>query len=763
MSTAQIAVLGRNRIELSGLDQTPVRSSRGVTLTAFMFLALYGAMRWGTMLSGSPAGRLFGLLALTLLIAWLGGHIAATRLWARVVAAVGILLAALAMIPVSGFPLRWLVDLRIAVLARSISHGLSALPHVIVPYSGHQVATGGVIVLGAGMLMLAAALALCTTHGRVGQARLVAAAVPLIVLAIVPSVLAEPRLASIHGVILFLGLMAFLFSERVAPRRVAGAMTFALLAAVLALILSPAVETSRAWIDVKTIGASRLRFGERFNWAQTYGPLDWPRQGSDVMSVQARFPSYWKAEDLDLFNGSGWVSSLVGEGSALAGVSRASLARWTEPLTITLSAMSTTDVIAAGVASPPRSNAMIVIPGNAPGTWQSERQLGPNTSYQVDVYSPRPTGAELAAAPARYPMGVLAPELQLILPISPRTQRLTGDASGQVQFEPFGSHYRLEPSGGLNRADESLIVRNSPYAPVSRLAARLRADASTPYAYVEAVLRYLGDGFTYDQDTHRGPDPLLTFLFKTHQGYCQQFAGSMALLLRMGGIPARVATGFTTGTYDAQTHSYVVSDLGAHAWVEAWFAGYGWVTFDPTPDADPALSGTPSLPAVQSSSATYRGPGSAHRARRAGAAAPKGPRHRGQASGRSTGGVSALAILVAVLIALALGLAGLLWRAPRTPEAYVEELDRAFTRSRHPPAPEVTLAGLERRFADSPDAAQYMRALSQARFAGQPTLPSAEQRRAARRRLGRELGPLGWAWAFIALPPLAGRRGPRLH
>ena len=760
MSTAQIAVLGRNRIELSGLDQTPARSSRGVTLTAFMFLALYGAMRWGTMVSGSPAGRLFGLLALTLLIAWLGGHIAATRLWARVAAAVGILLAALAMIPVSGFPLRWLVDLRIAVLARSIGRGLSALPHVIVPYSGHQVATGGVIVLGAGMLMLAAALALCTTHGRVGQARLVAAAVPLIVLAIVPSVLAEPRLPSIHGVILFLGLMAFLFSERVAPRRVAGAMTFALLAAVLALILSPVVETSRAWIDVKTIGASRLRFGESFNWAQTYGPLNWPRQGSDVMSVQARFPSYWKAEDLDLFNGSGWVSSLVGEGYALAGVSRVNQARWTEPLTITLSGMATTDVIAAGVASAPR--AMIVVPGSAPGTWQSERQLGPNTSYQVDVYSPQPTQAELASAPARYPMADLAPELQLLIPISGATPRDTvPDAS--VQFEPFGSRGRFANLSGLSPAEEAAQVHYSAYAPAFRLAERLHAHAHTPYAYVEAVLHYLGDGFTYDQDTPRGPNPLIRFLFKTHQGYCQQFAGSMALLLRMGGIPARVATGFTTGTYDAQTHSYVVSDLGAHAWVEAWFAGYGWVTFDPTPDADPALSGTPSLPAVQSSSATYRGPGSAHGARRAGAAAHKGPRHRGQASARSTGGVSALAILVPVLIALALGLAGLLWRAPRTPEAYVEELDRAFARSRHPPGLEVTLAGLERRFADSPDAAQYMRALSQARFAGQATLPSAEQRRAARRRLGRELGPLGWAWAFIALPPLAGRRGPRLH
>src|SRR3712207_2294936 len=64
----------------------------------------------------------------------------------------------------------------------------------------------------------------------------------------------------------------------------------------------------------------------------------------------------------------------------------------------------------------------------------------------------------------------------------------------------------------------------------------------------------------------------------------------MALLLRMGGVPARVATGFTTGSLDRQQNEYVVRDLDAHSWVEAWFPGYGWVTRDPTPAAAPARS-----------------------------------------------------------------------------------------------------------------------------------------------------------------------------
>ena len=64
----------------------------------------------------------------------------------------------------------------------------------------------------------------------------------------------------------------------------------------------------------------------------------------------------------------------------------------------------------------------------------------------------------------------------------------------------------------------------------------------------------------------------------------------MALLLRMGGVPARVSTGFTTGVLDRKAGEYVVRDLDAHSWVEVWYAGYGWVTIDPTPAAAPARS-----------------------------------------------------------------------------------------------------------------------------------------------------------------------------
>ena len=55
----------------------------------------------------------------------------------------------------------------------------------------------------------------------------------------------------------------------------------------------------------------------------------------------------------------------------------------------------------------------------------------------------------------------------------------------------------------------------------------------------------------------------------------------MTLMLRMLGIPSRVAVGFTSGTLEDD--AWVVTDHDAHAWVEVWFAGHGWVPFDPTP------------------------------------------------------------------------------------------------------------------------------------------------------------------------------------
>ena len=149
-----------------------------------------------------------------------------------------------------------------------------------------------------------------------------------------------------------------------------------------------------------------------------------------------------------------------------------------------------------------------------------------------------------------------------------------------------------DPAHELRRHATGRCAR-SPYARTWELAQRLRSGAETPFEYILNVNGYLQQGFGYSERPAApaaGRAPLDAFLIDTKEGYCQHFAGAMALLLRMGGVPARVATGFSPGGFSDRRDAWIVRDTDAHAWVEAWFDEIGWVTFDPTPSSTPARS-----------------------------------------------------------------------------------------------------------------------------------------------------------------------------
>jgi len=114
----------------------------------------------------------------------------------------------------------------------------------------------------------------------------------------------------------------------------------------------------------------------------------------------------------------------------------------------------------------------------------------------------------------------------------------------------------------------------------------------------------------------------------------------MALMLRYLGVPARVAVGFSSGTYDAKAGVWRVTDHDAHAWVEVWFRGYGWLPFDPTPAARPGR-GQLSAPYA---AASVRATGGAVPAVRATGSGPFDPRqsaHRYGDEPTSSGGGAA--------------------------------------------------------------------------------------------------------------------------
>ena len=120
---------------------------------------------------------------------------------------------------------------------------------------------------------------------------------------------------------------------------------------------------------------------------------------------------------------------------------------------------------------------------------------------------------------------------------------------------------------------------------IARLAAQIAGSASNSYDKAAALETYLKTHYGYTLQLPSKPvaDPLANFLFERRQGHCEYFASSMAVMLRTLRIPARVVNGFRSDEFNDVTGNYVVRAKDAHSWVEAYFPGYGWVTFDPTP------------------------------------------------------------------------------------------------------------------------------------------------------------------------------------
>jgi protein-glutamine gamma-glutamyltransferase len=734
-SAARSAVTGR----------TPIR------LATFAALGLYGVQRWATLVRPAPELRLLGMLALAVALA---GAVPWLRRWhwlASAVVALGLVLAAF---PVAGLRWHWVTHLRIAVSVDRIGDGLQALPNALVPYLGAGHAVRLVIVLGAAVLLLDAAAVMAFAPKAFGDARRAAAALPLIALAVVPSTLVRPSLPYLQGLLLFALLAAFMWGERVRRDSAASALAIAALAGVGGAILAPRIDQHKPWVDYRAWAGTQTRQHlDTFNWNQTYGPLHWPRTGHEVLTVQARSGDYWKAEDLDTFDGRAWVSGTSTIEPPLPSPSPAAAARWTQDIRVTLQGMQTTDVIAAGYAGQPTQIAGGIAEGADPGTWVTGRTLGPGTTYEVSTYSPHPSPTELIHAGRKYPDPTLSNDLTLSIPVA----GIQAADFPQVTFGPFHSRHQPSLSAGRFAPDTARLVSDSPYGGAYALARQLAARARTPYAFVTSVERYLARGFTYNEKPPVRAYPLESFLFKDKTGYCQQFSGAMALLLRMGGIPARVASGFTSGSYDTATRQWVVSDIDAHAWVEVWFPRYGWVRFDPTPTSAPARGGASSIPLVKTLGGLSQGAPGAPR-REIGASSTPG----GIAHPRSAGGTSPVLIAALVALAIALAVSWRAWRGSgRSSDDLLAELERALSRTRRPLEDGVTLVSLEHRFRSSPGAAGYVRSLRLARYGSQSAPPSAAQRRALRNELRIGLGLIGRMRALWALPPRLRRTATR--
>jgi len=117
-------------------------------------------------------------------------------------------------------------------------------------------------------------------------------------------------------------------------------------------------------------------------------------------------------------------------------------------------------------------------------------------------------------------------------------------------------------------------------------AEQVMAGAKNMYDMVEYLESYLRNNFTYDSNINLpvGQEAVSWFLFNgANRGFCNYFATAMAVMARELGIPARVVVGYTSGTFDAKAQTWVVHGSDAHAWTQIYFAGYGWINFEPSP------------------------------------------------------------------------------------------------------------------------------------------------------------------------------------
>ncbi|MFC4988974.1 transglutaminase TgpA family protein [Saliphagus infecundisoli] len=199
-----------------------------------------------------------------------------------------------------------------------------------------------------------------------------------------------------------------------------------------------------------------------------------------------------------------------------------------------------------------------------------------------------------------------------VLPAAASPVEIEGDVreiterTDHGQFHPSealieGDRYNVE-SAVLNASSEELANASTDYpeevtaqylqqpegvsAEFEDATAEVVADADDPHEAASAIEEHLRTEKGYSLNVTR-PDGNVAegFLLEMEEGYCVYFATTMTQMLRTEGIPARYVTGYTSGQ-QVDDNEWVVRGLNAHAWVEAYFPGHGWVAFDPTPGGD---------------------------------------------------------------------------------------------------------------------------------------------------------------------------------
>lgn len=267
-------------------------------------------------------------------------------------------------------------------------------------------------------------------------------------------------------------------------------------------------------------------------------------ENKPALWVKADEPFYWRGDTADYYTGKGWRNTVEIEGEDVSGrglsnpYSKFAEVRRVEQNFVLAPGMTSKVVFAANTP------ALLEVPS---GRFKWDRAdnvftdyMASGSSYKVVSYIPKFDVGKLRNQDTSYPIDVRNKYLQL-------------------------------PKNLPDR------VKNKTRAIIAR--------ADNPYDKAKAVERYLADNFPYDltvEATPKGRDVVDYFLFDLKKGYCTYHSTAMVVMLRSVGIPTRWVKGYMTGSRDDTTGVYEVSQADAHAWVEVYFADFGWIAFEPT-------------------------------------------------------------------------------------------------------------------------------------------------------------------------------------
>lgn len=556
----------------------PDRRALSLRLPLLLTVVVFGAWHWAQLEHPRPGFE--ALLLLTVLaaapaIAWAAGRVPAAA-----AAVAQLLLAITAIGLVTGF---WPWQLGHPFYPRRVWHDLySGVTQWFTATTPFDPLRFGPVdhVVRLGFVALVAVIAWGLLRGR----PLLAVAAAFVLYALPSTVLVMG--AAVPRAVIFLGLTLLVLRSAAHRSAYPGGGGFgqaaglggAIVIAALVVGGAPGVSKSALfdWRHWNPLAGAGPPVSVAYVWNDTYGPLIWPKRTTTVLEVYSRQPSYWRAAVLNTFQlpAGRWIDTARPSGLGQAG---GDLGVPTGVLPPVDTASANPDLFTARFVIEGLAGRQLLTTGQPvlysglpsgagavaldDGTALAARDLARGAGYDVAVYAPNPTPAALQQATGAFPPGIGSS-----LVLGGRVMPLWNSGAAAV---------RSPLPGSFTQAADRVW--------------RLSGASSTHNEYLAVTLveHYLRSRpFVYDQrPRYRSGVPVLVdFLDRSHHGYCQMFSASMALVLRLHGIPSRVAVGFTTGTPPTGPGKpYVVSDRDAHAWVEVYFPSYGWLPFDPTP------------------------------------------------------------------------------------------------------------------------------------------------------------------------------------